>query len=198
MIKKITVATTNKAKIDQIRGALMPLGIEVVGAENLPDIQEIGETALQYAHIKATEYVKQLKTRVLSMDNALYFEGLLEDKQPGLHVRRINKNNYRPTDVELLTYYSSLVLSLGERVNARWEFGICVANQDGICHETTIVSPRIFISTPSKIIVPGYPLESIQIDPGSGKIVSEMTQVQQDTFWQKAIGKQLCEFVATL
>ncbi len=44
----------------------------------------------------------------------------------------------------------------------------------------------------------GYPLESIQIDPQSQKYISEMTQDEQNNFWQKAIGQPLLEFVQSV
>lgn len=44
-------------------------------------------------------------------------------------------------------------------------------------------------------MIPGYPLESIQIDKPGGKYMSEMTSEEQDSFWQEKIGRELNEFV---
>jgi hypothetical protein len=62
----------------------------------------------------------------------------------------------------------------------------------------TIRSPRTFISTPSTMMIPGYPLESIQIDPASGSYLSEMPPEQQAAFWQQTIGRELCDFLRHL
>ena len=197
-METLTMATTNPAKVDQIAGALEPLGISVVGLDKdvtLPFVDEDGETAVDNARKKALTYAKYFGKTVFSMDNALYIDGLLDENQPGTHVRRIGSDNERPTDEELLEYYSGVIASLGENVGGHWEFGVCIATSDGEVFETTIVSPRTFTEKRSEVSIPGYPLESIQIDPDSGKYISEMTKKEQALFWQKAIGGKLIEFM---
>lgn len=200
-MKKLIIGTTNEAKVKQIRGALAPLDIEVGGVVNkelLPQVIEDGKTAMDNARKKAVAYAQALGETVLSMDNALYIEGLAEQDQPGLNVRRIAGSVGRPTDDELLNYYSKLILGLGERVKGHWQFAICVADSTGKVWETEIISPRIFVSQPSPKSIPGYPLESIQIEPETGQYISEMSQAEQDTFWQKKIGAELCHFIQSL
>lgn len=198
---EITFGTTNEAKIKQIRGALSPAGILVNGVldkASLPELIEDGKTASENARKKSLTYAKALNKTVFSMDNALYLEGLTSDEQPALNVRRIGGTSDRPTDQEMLDYYSKLVERLGGKINGYWEFGICIANPKGEYKETIIKSPRTFVSTPSKTMVDGYPLESIQKDPVSDRYVSEMSQKEQDIFWQNAIGKPLLEFVQSV
>lgn len=197
-MKEIVFGTTNEAKIKQVRGALVPAGIAVEGVKDksiLPEVVEDGKTASENARKKSLAYAKALGRTVFSMDNALYFEGLPAERQPGLNVRRINGTSERPTDEQMLEYYSKLIGELGGRINGYWEFGICIANPQGEYEETLIKSPRIFVSEPSKSMVVGYPLESIQIEPESGRYIAEMSQDEQDLFWQNAIGKPLVEFV---
>lgn len=197
-MKEITFGTTNETKIKQIRSALSPAGIIVNGVSDkslLPEVIEDGKTASENARKKSLAYAKALDQTVFSMDNALYLDGLDPKEQPALNVRRIGGTTSRPTDQQMLEYYSKLIERLGGKVNGYWEFGICIASSKGEFKETVIKSPRTFVNTPSKVMIEGYPLESIQIDPVSGKYVSEMTQVEQDIFWQNAIGKQLLEFV---
>lgn len=200
-MKEIIIGTTNEAKVKQIRGALAPLALAVRGIDKktaLPHIDEDGKTALENAIKKALAYAKALNMTVLSMDNALYFDELAPNEQPGLHVRRIPTDSERPSDDEMLRYYAALVSRFGERTSGRWEFGVCIASPDGKYETTTILSPRIFTNIPSASIVPGYPLESMQIDPETGKYISEMSQEEQDVFWQRAIGKPLQEFVKNI
>ena len=199
-MQQIIVGTKNKAKLAQIKGALASLQLNIVGLSdnNLPSIEEDGKTAQENAKKKALAYAKALGQPVLSMDNALYFEKLSDEKQPGINVRRIEGRNDRPTDNELLEYYSKLVEELGDNVNAHWDFAICFAYPDEKVHETTIVSPRIFTSKISSKVIEGYPLESIQIDSKTGKYISEMTQEEQDVFWQEVIGEKLCQFVKSI
>ena len=200
-MKKIIVGTRNLAKISQIRGALVGTDIEVVGLPvnvTLPEVEENGLTAQENAKKKAMTYAAALGEVVLSMDNALYFDKLPAEKQPGIKVRRIDPLNDRPTDQAVSAYYQKLIATLGDRINGRWEFAICVAWPDGKMRETTIISPRIFVSHKSEKVIDGYPLESLQIDPTSGKYISEMTRDEQDFFWKKAIGGELKKFVESL
>ena len=193
----LIVGTTNSAKIDQVRGALKSLNLDIQGLpeRDFPAIEENGLTALENARIKAIFYSALIGLPVLSTDNALYFDDLTTEKQPGLNVRRIKGQNDRVSDAELLTYYSSLIKELGDKVNGYWEFGICLAYPDSNIKEIIIKSPRIFVSHPSPKITEGYPLDSIQINPETNQYISEMTIEEQGDFWQKTIGKELCSFI---
>lgn len=199
-MKELTFGTTNEAKIKQIRGALAPAGIDVNGVIDksmLPEVVEDGKTANENARKKALVYAKALGKTVFSMDNALYINGLDDDKQPALNVRRIDGHT-ATTDEEMVEYYSKLIDSLGGKAEGYWEFGICIATPEGSYRETTIKSPRTFVSTPTTNRQAGYPLESIQIDPASGIYIADMTQQEQDIFWQQAIGEKLLEFVKSV
>jgi len=200
-MQQLIIGTTNEAKVNQIRGALLPLGIQVDGVGDkslLPDVKEDGTSAQENAKKKAIAYARALGKVVLSMDNALFIDGLNYQQHPGINVRRINSFNNRPSDQELLQHYRSLISGLGTKVNGHWEFAICVANPRGEFQEITIISPRIFVAVASPVMISGYPLESIQIDPESGRYISEMKQDEQDMFWQKAIGQRLCDFVKSI
>jgi len=200
-MKEILFGTTNEAKIKQVRGALalVDIGVKgVVNKEMLPKVNEDGKTAVENAHQKALAYAQALGEPVFSMDNALYINGLAAENQPGINVRRMNGCSERPSDKQMLEYYSQLISGLGGRVNGYWEFGVCIATPGGETWETVIKSPRIFVEKPSKMIVAGYPLESIQIELESGRYISEMTQEEQDAFWQKAIGQPLVKFVQSV
>ena len=200
MAKELVFGTTNPGKIAQIQGALEPLGIVVRGIGDFDislDVEEDGETAQENARKKATTYVGELGRTVFSMDNALYLDGLADADQPGLHVRRIpGSASDRPSDDELLTYYSALIKAHGGKMTGRWEFALAIARPDGTIAETIIISPRQFVSTPSQRVVAGYPLESIQVDPESGRCISDMSESDQAEFWQRSIGGPLSKFVA--
>ncbi|MFZ0546248.1 MAG: hypothetical protein WAM60_12460, partial [Candidatus Promineifilaceae bacterium] len=133
---------------------------------------------------------------VLSIDNALYLDGLSDDEQPGIDTRKVDGVDGRASDQQLLEHYITIINQLGGQTGGHWKFAVCIADGKGQVFEHTIASPRYFVAQPSKTMIPGYPLESIQIDPQSGKYVSEMTKEEQDTFWQRMIGEALCGFVA--
>jgi inosine/xanthosine triphosphate pyrophosphatase family protein len=197
MVKELIFGTTNPAKVLQIRGALAPAGIDVNGVVDksvLPEVIEDGRTANENARKKALAFAKSLGKTVFAMDNVLYINGLSDDRQPALNVRRIGGLT-ATTDEEMIEYYSKLIESLSGKAEGYWEFGICIATPSGEYRETTIKSPRTFVSTPTTNRQAGYPLESIQIDPASNKYIADMTQTEQDTFWQQAIGEKLLKFV---
>ncbi len=199
-MKTILMGTTNPAKIAQIRDALAPIGIEVEGVADkklLPEVVEDGATPQENARKKALTYAKSLGRRVFSMDNALFLDGLAPEAQPGIHVRRIG-GSIAATDEELLEHGMTLVESLGGQVTGYWEYGICVADPDGAIFEMTLKTPRIFTSERSPKVVPGYPLESIQIDPETGKYISEMTSEEQANFWQRTLGTSLRSFMSSI
>jgi XTP/dITP diphosphohydrolase len=200
-MKEIIFATTNLAKVKQIQSVLAPIGLSVVGAVEkykLPHIKEDGKTPQENARKKALVYAKALNQTVFSIDNGLYFDDLSLEEQPATHVRRINRRRKDASDEEMLNYYVELVQRFGDTIKGHWEFAICVASSQGNIEETTITSPRIFTKKVSPKMVPGYPLESIQIDPDTGKYISEMNQEEQKKFWLKVIGKEIQQFFKTV
>lgn len=66
---------------------------------------------LENARIKALAYYKAAKMPVFSCDSGLYIEGLSEEEQPGVHVRRVNGKILN--DEEMIDYYSKLSVKLG-------------------------------------------------------------------------------------
>ncbi len=131
------------------------------------------------------------------MDNALYFDDLESDeRQPGINVRRFAEKGTRPSDEEMIEYYSGLIENLGGETSGRWEFAVCIASPNGNINETTIISPRIFTSTPSRKVIKGYPLNSLQKNPETGKYISEMTKKETSSFWNRMMGKPLQKFVS--
>lgn len=198
----LIVGTKNKAKIEQIKSALNSLNFDIQGLpdQEFPEISENGKTALDNARLKALTYARLIGRPVFSMDNALYLEGLADDKQPGTHVRHISNRIDRPSDHEIISYYSKLISELGDRIKGYWEYGVCVATPDGKTQETVFRSPRIFVSCPSSLVIDGYPLESLQIDPEIGKYSSEMTQSEKNKFYieRSITGQKLREFIINL
>lgn len=198
-MKELIIGTSNPAKIGMVQSALLPLDIKVRGTKALGlslNIIEGGQTAQENARKKSLAYAEALGRLVLSIDNALYLEGLPNEEQPGINTRKVAGMEGRASDQALLDHYSKVIERLGGETNGHWEFAVCIADGDGRVFEKTIISPRRFVATPSSQIMPGYPLESLQIDLDSGKYISEMNDEEQDAFWQKMIGEELCRFVS--
>lgn len=198
----LIIGTKNKAKIEQIKSALNSLNfnIQELPDQEFPEISENGKTALDNARIKALTYAQLIGQPVFSMDNALYFECLTDDRQPGTNVRHIDNRLDRPSDLEIINYYSKLISELGGEIKGYWEYGVCVATPDGKTQETIFRSPRIFVSKSSPVVINGYPLESLQIDPDTGKYSSEMSQSEKNIFYlERSITSQkLRDFIINL
>lgn len=199
---EIIFGTTNPAKIAQAKGALAGMDIDIKGLsefDNLPKIIEDGKTAQENARKKALGFAKAIGKTVFSMDNALYFDGVNAEEQPGINIRRIKGIEDRPTDKQMIDYYTELAKKYGGEITGHFEFAIAIAKPEALVEETTIKAPqRHFMSKPSPIIIDGYPMESLQVDAKTGKYVSEMTQEEQDKYWQESVGTELKELFSRL
>lgn len=198
-MKEIIYGTSNPAKVAQVRDVLEPLGFTVKSLADFDSqiiVEEDGTTAEENAIKKAVAYSRELDKPVLSMDVALYFNDLPDDQQPGLNVRRISEGS-RPSDEEMLMYYTELATSMGDRLRAYWRYAFALAWPDGRKISFTHDTPRIFVSQPSEKIVEGFPLESLQINPENNKYISEMDKEELAVFWRESIGVPLTQFVSS-
>lgn len=112
----------------------------------------------------------------MGMDDTLYMEGVPEDMQPGLFVRRVNGKNL--TDEEMIEHYTNLVKKYGinGRINCKWIYGLAVINENG--EETTyswFKDDFYMTSSRSDKNNPGYPLNSISKYKKLDKYFTEVT-----------------------
>ena len=164
-MKQIIFATSNESKAKRFSKGLKELGIEVLSLKDIDiklDVEEDGNTAIENALIKARECYRKTKMPSMGMDDTLYIEGVPEDLQPGLFVRRVNGKSL--TDEEMIEHYTNLVKEYGKdgRIDSRWVYGLAVINDKG--EEATYTWSKddfYMVSTKSDKINPGYPLNSI-------------------------------------
>ena len=88
MIQKIVLATHNAHKLEEVRAILSPLGIEVLGGDDvgLKDVEETGQTFEENSRLKARAAYEQVKMPVLADDSGLCITAL--NGAPGLHSAR--------------------------------------------------------------------------------------------------------------
>ena len=178
-MKQIRFATSNESKSRRFSKGLKELGIEVLSLKDIDvklDVKEDGNTAIENALIKARECYRKTKKPSMGMDDTLYMEGVPEDLQPGLFVRRVNGKNL--TDEEMIEHYTNLVKEYGKdgRINCKWIYGLAVINEKG--EETTyswFKDDFYMVSTRSDKINPGYPLNSISKYKKLDKYFTEVT-----------------------
>ena len=164
-MKQIIFATTNESKAKRFSKGLKEHGIEVLSLKDIDmklDVEEDGTTAIENALIKARECYRLTKKPCMGMDDTLYMEGVPEDRQPGLFVRRVNGKSL--TDEEAIDYYTNLVKEYGKdgKINCKWVYGLAVINEKG--EEATYSWSKddfYMVDNPSDKINTGYPLNSI-------------------------------------
>ena len=126
---KLLYGTGNLAKLSAMRNRLEQLDIELIGLNDMraegkivPKVIEDGNTPLENARLKAMAYYEAFQIPVFSCDSGLYFDNVLDEVQPGVHVRNVNGKCL--SDDEMIDYYSGLVKVYGNLV-ARYRNAIC-------------------------------------------------------------------------
>lgn len=164
-MKKIIFATSNQSKAKRFSKGLKEHGIEVLSLKDIDvklDIDEDGSSAIENALIKARECFRKTKKPSMGMDDTLYMEGVPEDLQPGLFVRRVNGKSL--TDEEMIDHYINLVKEYGVdgRIDCKWIYGLAVINEKGEEATYSWYKDNFYMtSSASNKINPGYPLNSI-------------------------------------
>lgn len=118
---RLLYGTQNKSKLETMRKVLKDFDLEIVGLQDVGidfEVFESGRTPLENARIKAIAYFKVSRFPTFSCDSGLYIDGLEEDRQPGVFVRRVN-GLYLDDDA-FIKYYSDVAKSLGGEVRAKF------------------------------------------------------------------------------
>jgi XTP/dITP diphosphohydrolase len=142
---KLLYGTANLAKIQHMRDMLRGLDIEIIGLNDIElETQPIDESG--------NAYYKAYKMPVFSCDSGLYIEkieDLENQKQPGVHVRRVSGKELN--DEEMIEYYTSVASKLGGSARAKYKNAIClILNEecifeyegDDIGSETFMISSK--------------------------------------------------------
>ena len=178
---KVLFATGNPAKVKRYKESLEKNGIELITIKDIGinlNIDENGKDAIENAYIKAKAYYDATGIPTIGMDNNLFIDGIDESLQPGTHVRRVGGRQL--SDEEMITYYTRLVKDHGEKLQAKWVYGMVVIT-DKSCDELTWTKDKFyFVSTPCSKRNPGYPLDSISIIPEFNKYLVELSDEERN------------------
>ena len=183
-MKEIIFATGNQSKGKRFEEGLLKNNIKTLTLKDINvklDVEENGINAIENARIKAKACYKLTNKPSIGMDDTLYFEGVPEDKQPGLFVRRVNGKTLN--DEEMIEHYLNLVKKYGKNgiLNAKWIYGMVAINDKGEENEYTWEKDNIyFVDKQSEIINPGYPLNSITKLKGINKYLTELTEEDKE------------------
>lgn len=168
-------ATTNAGKIYNMKRIVRQLPIEIVTPKDLGvklELEENGVTVVENAMKKAAAYYELVKMPTIAGDSSMYIAGLPEEKQPGLHVKRVGGREL--TEEEAIEYYSRLIQEYGRR--EAWYVTGMVLIDGGVSYSAAIEEDRfILVSERDSHSHKVSPLDVLSIDPISGKYYSEMT-----------------------
>ncbi len=193
---KVLFATTNPAKVKKYKEKLEEKGIELITLKDLDfkiDINENGKNAIENAYIKAKAYYDATKMATIGMDNNLFIDGLPEEKQPGTHVRRINGKELN--DDEMIEHYTNLVKEYGNKLTAKWVYGMVVCSNNGVKEYSWSKSHFYFIDKPCEKRNPGYPLDSISIIPEYNKYLVELSDEDKKSYNEKDNTNDVIKFI---
>lgn len=183
---KLLYGTGNSAKLDAMRHRLEGLNLEILGLRDIdkriPEVEENGVTPLENARVKAHAYYETFGMPVFSCDSGLYFEGVAEEIQPGVHVRTVNGKYL--TDEEMLEYYTGLARKYGD-LKARYRNAIClVMDRDHVYEsmaESLSYKPFLLTACPhSEVRHRGFPLDSLSVDIETGMYFYDLEEEQVD------------------
>ena len=179
-MKKIIFATGNPTKAKRFSKGLSNFDIEVLSLKDVSiklDVDENGNNVIENALLKARACFKETKMPSLGMDDSLYLEGVPEEKQPGLFVRRVNGKNLN--DEEMIEHYKNLVDLYGKdgKLDCKWIYGLAVIDENG--NESTYTWDKAdfyMVNISSEKINEGYPLNSISKYKSLDKYFTEVTE----------------------
>lgn len=182
-MKKILFATENQSKKKRFEAGLLEHGIEIITINDIEsklDIDESGKDAIENARIKAMAYSNVVDMPVFAMDDNLFIEGVPEEKQPGVYVRRVNGK--RLSDEEMIEYYAKLAHDYGKngKLTCRWIYGIVIINNDKENTYTWSKEDFYIVDKPSDKINPGYPLNTISINKKLNKYFTDITEEEKE------------------
>ena len=172
---KILYGTTNQGKLLAMKKSVEGMDMEIICLRDLdcdlPVIVENGKTPLENAEIKARAYFEAFHMPVFSCDSGLYFDELVDEEQPGIHVRRVGGKEL--TDEEMTEYYASLAAKHGGRITGRYRNAIYFILDEEHHYSSMDMSIAtetfILVTKPHAKRIPGFPLDSLAVDIATGK-----------------------------
>ena len=193
---KVLFATSNQAKVRNYKESLSKKGIKLLTLKDIDThipVEESGKNAIENAYIKAKSYYDELKIPTIGMDNNLFIEGIPEDLQPGVFVRRINGKELN--DDEMILYYTKLVKEYGGKLKARWVYGMVLIANDKTYEFNWSYDNFYLVSIVNEKRNPGYPLDSISIDEKTNKYFVDMTENDCKENTKETSDNEVIEFI---
>ena len=137
-MEEIIVATTNNNKVKRIKRLLKNLdykvlSLEDMGLKNIPEPPENASTPIDIAIEKAIYYSNYLPENkiILSQDETILLEGIKEEDDPKMHIKKPVINKYGSfTDEFAAEYYKDLANKYGGIIPMKFKYGIAVVKKE--------------------------------------------------------------------
>ena len=178
-MKEILFATSNVSKVERYKDKLLKRGIVLKCLKDLDiniDVDENGSTAIENATIKVQAYNKASNLPTMATDDTMFIEGIPDELQPGVFVRRVNGK--RLNDQEMIEYYTSLAKKYGKdgKLNTKWILGMVIIKDGKVYTHEETTSEYYILDTPAPDIREGYPLSSILFNKKANKYDIYLTE----------------------
>ncbi|MCM1176089.1 MAG: hypothetical protein NC341_13745 [Blautia sp.] len=173
-----------------MRRHLEPLSLNIIGLKDIaqrfpavPAVEEDGRTPLENAEKKARAYYGAFRMPVFSCDSGLYFEGVPEEEQPGVHVRNVRGKAL--TDEEMLEHYAGMAEKYGG-LKAVYKNAVCLVIDEAHLYKAMEKSmesePFLITSRPHRdgIREKGFPLDCLSVHIGTGKYYYDLPENRLD------------------
>ena len=195
-MKEVLFATSNPSKIERYKNKLLDKGIVLKSLKDIDiviDIDENADTAIENAIIKARAYYDATKMITLAVDDTMYIDGIPDNLQPGMYVRRVNGK--RLNDKEMIEYYTNLVKEYGVngKLDTKWILGMAIIKDGIISTYQDVTSEYYLIDKPVPYIKEGYPLSSILFNKKANKYDIDLTE--EDKIIGQADDKGFIDFI---
>ncbi len=193
---KVLFATSNPAKVRNYKEELSKNGINLLTLKDISisfSVEESGKNAIENAYLKAKAYYDALGIPTIGMDNNLFIEGIPDELQPGVFVRRINGKELN--DDEMIEYYTKLVKEYGGKLKARWVYGMVLMTNNGTSEFNWSYNDFYLVSNANKKRNLGYPLDSISIDEKTNKYFVDMIKEDRKKNAKEISDKEVIAFI---
>lgn len=176
MSGRLLFATTNRGKLEELRG-LLGTGIEVLSLADFPGVPapvEDGETFEANAVKKAREYVTATGIAALADDSGLAVDAL--GGRPGVHSARYAEGDDRARVEKLLRELQGVP---SERRGAAFHCALCLALPSGHQEVTVGTCPGQVAFAPRG--EHGFGYDPVFLLPELGKTMAELTREEKAT-----------------
>lgn len=202
MDKIVFFPTNNIGKFNRYKESFEKIGMQyrryyttVDGTEIKVEVKEDGKTLKENACKKAKAYYEEYKKylpqtqfSIITTDEALYIDGLSDEEQPGMFVRRFRGlDSVRATDEEVVERYTKFVKKIGGETKAKWVYSLVMYDGKDF-RDYTWDEEVLFSDTPHYPITKGYVLNNITIvekDGDNNIMLSDLSEEERYKYLSK-------------